>query len=515
MVDYIDGKLLHNLNNSDYIFIKPKTKTEFFMKKLIFLLLIFFSYTLFPQSWEFIPQESILQFNDSYQDYGKLNIDEILIKGDSVVFVRVNTDSILMIYDKNQRVFYHILKKNFWKCLKNDSLYNIYKDLGINNLYYDSKENFWFSCGDSIIRVTPDTAFIYSNVFIRELNSTHKIRPANRTIRKIKEDKLGNIWIYLFALIKENDTTWSEYRMLCKYINNRIETIFTTKNFYQFSSKCNFVFDNQNRIWYVNGDTCYIIKDELVEKKFSTWETKDGYGYFSDLVIDSKDNFYATNNSMLLFKYNGDTLISDRRILDIERYITSIGNNYWLRIDSLDNLWVIGYETCNLYKIDKDGNLTTYEVPKVDTSAEVEWCYKALMEIDKNGKIWLPAQSMGKSYGIYIFNSDTNSTVVDEKIRHNTALMPDVWIYNIYPNPSDNLVTLDFFLENTVVDQLEVDIYNIMGMKIKDVTGQIDYDRSRMRANMKFSVAELPRGSYIVSVKAGKTSSYKLLLVGY
>jgi len=137
------------------------------------------------------------------------------------------------------------------------------------------------------------------------------------------------------------------------------------------------------------------------------------------------------------------------------------------------------------------------------------------MEIDKDGKIWIPAQSGGlESYGFYIFDPD-GIVSVDEKVNSNTPGMPDVKVYTIYPNPADNMVTLEFFIYYDVVDQLEVGIYNIMGMKIKDVTEQIDYDRNRMRANMKFSIADLPRGSYIVSVKAGKTSSYKLLLVGY
>lgn len=493
------------------------------MKKIILCFFLFLTPELFSQSWEFIPQDSILQFNEIYQNYGKLNISTIITKGDSTIFVRYDRDTILMIYDYNKKEMFHILKEDFWKCLKNDSLFNIYRKANIYNLTYDSKGNYWFSVRDTmykntpIFKVTPDTSYLINQIFVRELDSSIYITPfPNNTIRKFKEDKNGDMWLFLLSYIRFKDSLLNnEYEILCKYVNNRFETIIMKKIFWQYVSKCNFVFDNQNRVWYVVGDTCYIIKDEIVEKKISTWDAKDGYGYFSELAIDTKGNFFATNNSLILFKYDGDSLTTDRRILDLERYLTQVGNfAYRMRIDSLDNLWFIGYETCNLYKIDKEGNLTTYDVPKVDTSAEVEWCYKIYLEVDKRGKLWIAAQSMGKSYGIYIFNPDT-TTSVEEHINSNTPGMPDVKVYKIYPNPADNMVTLEFFIYYDVVDQLEVGIYNIMGMKIKDATGQIDYDSSRMRANLKFSVADLPRGSYIVSVKAGKTSSYKLLLVGY
>ena len=485
------------------------------MKKLILFFLIFLSYSLFPQTWQLMYKEDFLS-ND------RLKCNQIIQKGDSTIIVRLRTDNLIIIYEHSKKEWSYITKSEFWKCLRNDSLYNVYKKSDIWDLFIDSKGNYWFTIPDTLhkttplFKVTPDTAYIISQIYVKALDDYADIDPfPNKTIRNIKEDKNGDLWLFLLSGIQMKDSAYSsEYEILCKFVNNRFETIHINKTFWQFISKCNFVFDNQNRVWYVVGDTCYIIKDETVEKKISTRDFKDGYGYFSELAIDSKGNFFATSNSLLLFKNIGDSLTTDRRILDIERNITSIGQTYWMRIDSLDNIWITGHNSCNLYTIDKDGNLTTYEVPKVDTSAEAEWCYKMFMEVDRYGRLWIPAQKLGKSYGILIFNPDT-TTSVEEQVNSNTPGMPDVKVYTIYPNPSDNIVTLEFFIYYDVVDQLEVGIYNIMGMKIKDVTEQIDYDINRMRANLKFSVADLPRGSYIVSVKAGKTSTYKLLLVGY
>ena len=474
------------------------------MKKLVFFFLIFLSYNLFPQSWELMYKDSIMQYDNIYQDYGKLNIDELLIKGDSVIFLRARSDSILLIYDKSKKEFYHILKQDFWKGLKNDTLYNLYKKSDILNLFYDSKENCWFSCGDCIIQFTPDTAYIYSDIFVKELNKTFKIRRgANRTIRKIKEDKAGNIWFYLLSVLQDTDTTLREYSMLCKHTGSGIESVLISSTFYMFASKCNFVFDDQNRVWYVYGDSCYVIKDDVVEKKFTTIDAWKGYGSFSDLVMDSKGNFFATNNLLFLFKYDGDTLTVDRRLRDIEVEIrkTGVGHLYWMRIDSLDNIWITGYYSCYLYKIDTAGVISAYETPKFDTTG-IEWCYKSLMEIDNNGKIWIPAQgSIMESYGIYVFDPDSTKTEVEERKESESK------DFQIFPNPAQNEITLSI-PENQNIHSIS--IFNSLGMEVKRIA------QANIIGNSKITIstADFPNGLYHCSFvnQAGRiTKSFVIL----
>ncbi len=495
------------------------------MKKFILFFLIFISSELISQSWELLYQEDILQYDYINESYGLLKIEDIIINGDSTVIIRFDSDTLLMIYNQKTKVWHHTLKKDFWKCLKNDSLYNIYKDSEIRNLFYDSKGNMWFNAPPQfqkvtdVFKVTPDTAFIINKIFVKEYNDYSDIYPVghNNTIFNIKEDNSGDIWMFLHTRMKIKDSVYlKEHRILCKYVNDRFESVFISTTWFKFVSKCNFVFDNLNRVWVVNGDTCYIVKDGKIEKKFSTYDSEQGYGQFSELVIDSKNNFYATNADLLLFKYDGDSLTTDKYVLNIERYaVTNTDLQlYWLRRDSSDNIWLTGFYSPYLYKLDNDRIWTKYDVPMFATAKD-KWCYKVLLEIQKDGKLWSAGYNGGGySYGFYIFDPN-GSTGVEEQINSNTPGMPDVYIFNIYPNPALQQVTLDFFLYYDVTEQLEVSLYNIMGMKAKDIENTIDYDSRNMRATLTFSVGELPRGAYIVTVKAGKTSSYKLMLVGY
>lgn len=497
------------------------------MKKFILFFLIFISSELFSQSWELLYQEDILQYDYTNESYGQLKILDITIKGDSTIYIRFDSDTLLMIYNQITKVWHHTLKKNFWKCLKNDSLYDIYKDSAILNLFYDSKGNMWFNPPSQfqkvadVFKVTKDTAFIYNKIFVKEYSDYSDIYPNGinlyNTISTIKEDNNGDIWMFLHTRVKIKDSVYlKEHQILCKYINDRFESVFISTNWYEFASKCNFVFDNLNRVWVVNGDTCYIINNGAVEKKFSSYDFEQGYGQFSELVIDSKNNFYATNADLLLFKYDGEKFTTDKYVQNIERYISK-GDAlqlYWLRRDSSDNIWLTGLLSNYIYKLDTNRVWTQYDVPLFAT-AQDNYRYKVLLEIQKDGKLWSAGYNGGGySYGFYIFDPD-GSTGVEEQINSNTPGMPDVHIFNIYPNPALQQTTLDFFIYYDVVDQLEVSIYNIMGMKAKDIENTIDYDSRNMRATLTFSVGELPRGAYIVTVKAGKTSSYKLLLVGF
>lgn len=495
------------------------------MKIFILFFFIFTSSELFSQSWELLYKEDILQYDYKNESYGSLNILDLTIKGDSTIYIRFQSDTLLMIYNQITKEWHHTLKKDFWKCLKNDSLYNIYKESVIENLFYDSKGNMWFQVPHQFqkvtdaFKVTKDSAFIFNKIFVKEYNDYSYIYPvANHpTIYTIKEDKNGDIWMFLHTRIKIKDSVYiKEHQILSKYVNDRFESVFISTNKYTFISKCNFDFDNLNRVWVVNGDTCYIVKDGKVEKKFSTWDAEGGYGYFSEFAIDSKNNFYATNNSLILFKYDGEKLTTDQYVFDIERY-TSKGAElylYWLRRDSSDNIWLTGYLSNYLYKLDSNRVWTKYDVPMFAT-AQDEWCYKVLLEIQKDGKLWSAGYNgAGYSYGFYIFDPD-GSTGLKEQINSNTQGMPDIHILNIYPNPADQQTTLDLFVNYDIVNQMQVCIYDILGTKIKDVECKIDYDSRNMRTKLSFAVGELPKGTYVVTVKAGKSFDHKLLMVGF
>lgn len=198
------------------------------MKKLILFFFIFITYNLFPQTWDLMYKEDFL-----YNKLEPLSCNQIIQKGDSTIITRLEYDNLIMIYDHNKKEWYYILKSDFWKCLRNDSLYNIYKESHIQNLFYDSKGNYWFSIPDTLhkittlFKVTPDSTYIFNKIYFREIEDYVNIMcEPNRTIRNIKEDRNGNIWLFLLCGIQTKDSVYnSEYEVLCKFVNNRFETI--------------------------------------------------------------------------------------------------------------------------------------------------------------------------------------------------------------------------------------------------------------------------------------------------
>jgi hypothetical protein len=96
----------------------------------------------------------------------------------------------------------------------------------------------------------------------------------------------------------------------------------------------------------------------------------------------------------------------------IERYEATSLLNYFMCIDSSDNIWVTG-QTRNLYKLDSSGNWTQYIVPYQDF--ENFDYFKKNIECDNEGKLWIISDGFAsQSWGIYIFNPDTTTNVLDE-----------------------------------------------------------------------------------------------------
>jgi hypothetical protein len=58
-------------------------------------------------------------------------------------------------------------------------------------------------------------------------------------------------------------------------------------------------------------------------------------------------------------------------------------------------------------------------------------------------------------------------------------------------------------------------MYNTIGEKVKDITENLDYDSYYMQATVNFSVSDLPRGAYILTISAGNSNMSRLMLVGF
>jgi len=125
------------------------------------------------------------------------------------------------------------------------------------------------------------------------------------------------------------------------------------------------------------------------------------------------------------------------------------------------------------------------------------------MEADYKGRISI---STG-NHGIFIL--DPNLTDFNEEINIEPGLLPDVWLRKLYPNPTTEIVTLEFFLERGFTNSIKISLYNSMGMKVKDLNDYLQYNGTNYKAVVMFPVSELTDGIYYITVSAGNSNAVK------
>lgn len=479
------------------------------MKKLVLLFLIILSSELFSQSWDFLYKEDFLFYNETFESYGKMNCRQMIAKGDSTFVFRISSDTLLMIYNHNQNKWYYKTKRDLLtnSSIK-DTLYKQLKDSSLYNFTFDAEENIWLNYRCNILKIRPDTIINFTQIYDKILDKYYDINYYSNDGYNIKSNSNGDIYVLKNYYVQESD---SIYYALSKYKNNRFESVVNRKI-------DKFFIDRLNRIWACYNDSVFIYEDEELINKFSITDFPEVYWELTDLVFDSKNTMYALNKYSILLVYDGETFKVEKYMSDIERYAGTQEDlsSCCLCVDSSDNIWLIGGKTCNLYKFDSSGSWSVIEVPKFPTAVD-EWCYKYQIECVQNKKIWISAEHFNRyflhnSYGFYIFNTDTTTSVV-EKGDFELQNLPDISIRNLYPNPSNQNVTVDFFLEPNFRNNCQISLCNTLGIKVKDLTEKIEYDSYNKKASLTFSVSGLPAGAYIVVISAGSRNITQLLII--
>ncbi len=480
------------------------------MKKIIILFLILFTSELLSQTWELMYNESFLPVAQYTGEYEKLNANDISVHNDSILIARSGYNGLIMIYNQKTQESSFITKEDLCEML--EGKYN-FKDYDLKNIDYiniDDNGKIWAILNyNSIISIYKDSAVLYKQVFNTTMNDYSNIE----SIYDLKVDKDGNIWSFIYNT-NFNIEPYHNYS-ICKFLDSTFITLYNFKVSALFPTKLWFInFDKLNRVIFSFVDTLYIVEDEQIIKKISIWDFPNGYGRFDKIVVDSKNNIYALNKDIMLYKYDGEHYESFDYMQKLERFLTKNFDYYYMCIDSSDNIWVTGYQTQSLYKLDTAGNWTCYQVP-LFSNAEDKNCHKNDIEADKYGNIWISAKNPVGTYcyGMYVFNPDS-TTAVEEMPAIEANNLPDVYIRKLYPNPAIQNVILEFFLERTVSNECKISMYNTVGEKVKDITENFDYDSYNMSARVNFSVSDLPSGAYILTVSAGKSNKTRLMLVG-
>ncbi|NLO20316.1 MAG: hypothetical protein GX121_10680, partial [Ignavibacteria bacterium] len=441
------------------------------MKKLILFFFVFLSYNLFSQTWDFMYNEDFLPiepYSGGRHEY--LRAKNIIAHNDEILICRKGYENVIMIYNQTKKEWRNITLDSIYKTIKGEHSYTKYDFEEIREITFDSKERLWGTTANKILCIFQDTTLVFNQVYNTEKNQFLDITH----IRDLKPDKKGNIWAIVDNVVT---VPYDPFVSLCKFQDSCFVTVNSQKKVAPFVDglRLRIAFDNFGKVYHTNSDTLYILENDEVVKKIAIWDLPEGRSYFSSIEIDKNNVVYIMNTNMMLYIIDGDNYYSEDFALKSERLLApqmkSRAYSY-MSLDSNDNVWIIGSITPVLYKFDTNRNWTVIDIPQPETATD-DFYYKERIAIDKYGKIWIPAQAtLGTfGYGIYIYNSDTTISSVEQPSIE-TAGLPDVWIRNLYPNPANLNATLTFFLERNVSNECKIEIYNTLGMKVKDITEQ-------------------------------------------
>jgi len=483
------------------------------MKKIIIIFFVIFVSELFSQTWELMYKDSFLPIAPYTGKHEDLSSQCLAINKDNIAICRYLYKNLIITYNQTTKEWKFISSKDIVDGIKGNHNFTEHDFNYARIVCYDKSDRLWaFIDGLDketdiryIISISQDSTQIHSLVYNTEQNKFYNIRG----VWDLKVDTKGDVWAIIEHFCPLNDTTAFYYFSLCKYKDSCFVTVNNLKyTDYGYGVKKNIACDNLGRVWHSNIDTLYLIENEKVIKKITTYDFPEGYSNISEVVVNSKNVAYFLNYSLMLYKLNGEERSSFDYIWEIEKYLNhnEIKTNYYMCIDSSDNIWILG-PTYNLYKLDSADNWTVYRVPNQDTTKLNP--YRINIEADRDGKIWI----VDNTYGINIFNP--NGVVSVENPQTNKIRgIADVWIRKLYPNPAVQNVTLEFFLENSVRNECKISMYNTLGEKVKDIIDNIDYDSYTMSAKVNFSVSDLPRGAYILTISAGNSNMSRLMIVG-
>ncbi len=471
------------------------------MKRVIFSLLFLISAMhIYSQTWEFMHKDSFLPIAPFTGAHENLEANSMVIKNDSIIISRSNYDNLIIIYNQKTREWTHITNSDIYNKIYEESEMSEYDLEYIYSADFDNNGNLWAKLNfEYILSVRNDTTRIDSLVY----NTIHNKLLNIERIWDIKIDKNGDAWGIIQHFCYINDTVHPTYYSLSKFKDSCFVTVnnITTPE-YGYGIKRKLTFDNLGRVWHSNKDTLFCVENEQVVKRVSTFDFPDGYSSISEIVVNSKGVVYILNYNLVLFKLDGDKYIKLDSIWETEKYINhaSEKTNYYMRIDSSDNIWISG-PTYNLYKIDTTDKFTRYEIP--NPGFDDFNFYKKDMQVDTSGKIWIISDMQSSmSWGLFIFDPDG---VVSVEEQMNFADLNENNIA-IYPNPASNQVNINFN-ENYLNENIEICLYNSLGLKVKDISNS-GFDK-----NISFSVEDLPSGIYFIHFEDGKSVISKPVII--
>ncbi|MAZ61133.1 MAG: hypothetical protein CMG50_03025 [Candidatus Marinimicrobia bacterium] len=410
--------------------------------------------------------------------------ERLLKKGDSAIAIISTTGGIS--YSSN----FYFLKKFFIDNI-NDYLVSDANDR-IGDLFYDSKENLFESY----------TLHLFGDPAMR-------IQIA-KTTNNLIENNTSEILIGSENYISINNTSLSTLRIL----NNDINTIFNynyngedySPNDSCFNAQYNLSCLDQLSFNYNNnqlfsgefyGSTNYTLPLDALEYNNTNLKVHN----------DLTNSIQSINNIDLEFL--DDSLLNDDtgpQIILYQNGIPLSDNSiiyppYNISINLSDNLPInisgLNYHDIRLW-IDDNHNesiiLNNFYTPISSTSGNISYIINNELLYSNSHKINLEAwdivnNSTLVSYNLEIFNNNNNT------------------VYNVYnfPNPFKNETFFTFSLVNASPINVNIDIYNLEGKKVNQITQYLEADNKHFYRiywdGLDQYLKEIPNGVYIYELE--------------
>ncbi len=120
---------------------------------------------------------------------------------------------------------------------------------------------------------------------------------------------------------------------------------------------------------------------------------------------------------------------------------------------------------------------------------------------DRNNNLWIGTSQSG------LIKYSQEPSVVDE----DQSKLPDIYVRNIYPNPTRGILTIDMLVYPENLHDLKVFIVNLLGAKIKDITKNVVVDYSSGNAWCFADMEDMEQGMYLLCLQKGKNKIVRLI----
>ncbi len=195
----------------------------------------------------------------------------------------------------------------------------------------------------------------------------------------------------------------------------------------------------------------------------------------------------------------------DRGHRDI--FIDSNGTEYYITTSSKDN---------NKFRLmlirDIDNKITPLELPQELILGHENQLYMDCFMSNDN-KIYFPSKDVYdkdtvKPFYVYVY--DHYSSGIEDDY-HNKSLVFE----SPFPNPVgiESKVSGKFFAMPYLISGLTMDLYNINGSKVLDLSGSVNYDPSTGHGNYSFSTHGLPSGMYYLIFNSSVYKDCKNIII--